>query len=256
MNMLFARRLFGFKRPIQPNPSKFEEDAFEDALQDALLAQDRRTRRVGRWDWLNKPFTLWSLSTVVVGLFTFMYSNYSACRSALNTETNELHRIAQEISYRRSQFLRPNDPIDASADGMAALRRALDPELSYGRSEFKGKWSDELATEGETFLDKWRLVPRERGFGSQLSDEEERRYYFGLGLRKLFSSVYEAHSLSAEASKADDDEKRKLVIERYQFLVKMTLKDYDWIGKTMIFGWSDDGLASPIVCVRRSVWPF
>src|SRR5262249_338014 len=159
--------------------------------------------------------------------------------------TNELHRIAQEISYRRSQFVRPNDPVDASADGMAALRRAPDPELTYGRLEFKGKWPDELATEGETFLDKWRLVPKALGSGFQLSDEEERGYYFGLGLRKLFSSVYEAHSLFIEASKADDDEKRNLVIERYKLLVKMTLEDYDWIGKTMIFGWSDDGLASP-----------
>ncbi len=233
-------------------------EIFEGALETELLTQERRSRRAGQWDWLNRPFTLWTLTTVVAGLITFFYSNYSTCRTVLNADTDELYRVAKEISYRRSQFLRPSNPIDASADGMAALLHVLDPELTFSRSEFKGRWPDELTTEGERLLRKWHFVPpdRELSFGSELSAELLRDYYFGLGLRRLFSSIYDGHELYLGASKADNEEKRNAVLERYHLYTRTTLEDSDWVGKAMIFGWDDSGFTSPVVCLRRSVWPF
>jgi hypothetical protein len=78
----------------------FDEPALEAELRAADQKVEAAARGQRRWSWVNRPITLWLLSTVAVGILTFTYSQYSACRASLATDSSRFARLSEELVLR------------------------------------------------------------------------------------------------------------------------------------------------------------
>jgi len=61
-----------------------DEQALEAELKAAEI--EARTHRWS-WGWVNKPITLWALSTIAVGVLSFTYTQFSTCRARVDTDS-------------------------------------------------------------------------------------------------------------------------------------------------------------------------
>ncbi len=128
----------------------------EPALEAELHAAEQQAEAVARgqrnWSWINRPITLWLLSTVAVGILTFTYSQYSACRAGLTIDSSRFARLSEELVFRVGSIhgvtLANNAPV-------SSYLFVLDPDRHYLFSEFKGRVPNELVAEVKHLLRKW-----------------------------------------------------------------------------------------------------
>ena len=66
--------------PSDAGPA-LDEPALEAELRAAEQNAEAAERGRRNWSWVNRPITLWLLSTVAVGILTFTYSQYQALRA-------------------------------------------------------------------------------------------------------------------------------------------------------------------------------
>lgn len=141
-----------------------EAKAFEEVLEAALITAERR-RESELFATLNKPFTIWSLTTIVAGLIAFLYSNYSTCELARASDNEYLARLEEEISHRYyviSDIFRPfgiysEESPPAIEDLRAAALRLIKTRDYYAAAEFKEKSLDELLTNLDIRYKKWNV---------------------------------------------------------------------------------------------------
>jgi hypothetical protein len=137
--------------PADAGPA-FDERALEAELHAAEQKAAAAARGQRNWSWLNRPITLWLLSTVAVGVLTFTYSQYSACRASLAIDSSRFDRLSQELVLRVGGIygLTLVDNVQA---GTYLL--ILDPDRHFLFTEFKGRLPNELVAEVKQLLRKW-----------------------------------------------------------------------------------------------------
>ena len=128
----------------------------EPALEAELRAAEREAEAAARgrrnWSWVNRPITLWLLSTVAVGILTFTYGQYSACRASLATDSSRFARLSEELVARIGSIygVTLTDNVQPGA-----YLLFLDPDRHFLFSEFKGRLPNELVAEVKQLLRKW-----------------------------------------------------------------------------------------------------
>jgi hypothetical protein len=160
--------------PPQDSQTGIASDAgpalHEHALEAELQAADHKAEAAARgwrnWSWVDRPITLWLLSTVAVGVLSFTYSNYSACRASLEIDSSRFARLSQELVLRVGGIygLTLVDNVQASS-----FLLVLDPDRHFLFTEFKGRLPNELAAEVQQLLRKWQpsaAVGARRGQGA------------------------------------------------------------------------------------------
>ncbi|MGE5538543.1 MAG: hypothetical protein ACM30I_07980 [Gemmatimonas sp.] len=171
--------------------SSFDEEAFE---RDLLFAEAHaraihtREERFGRWAWINKPITIWILTTVAVGLLSFCYTNYSSCRTSLQTDNDRLDRLEAELTYRAGVLVGVVSSYASStkegteddtaeeriAERSTTLAVSMDPSVSYHFEEFRGKFPDEIAYEAGRIVSRWYAAE------ARAADDERRTAMYPL----------------------------------------------------------------------------
>jgi hypothetical protein len=148
----------GFPTPdTQPGiPSDAGPALDEPALEAELRSADQEAEAAARgrrnWSWVNRPITLWLLSTVAVGILTFTYSQYSACRASLAIDSSRFARLSEELVFRVGGIYGVTLANNAPASSYLLV---LDPDRHFLFSEFKGRVPNELVAEVKLLLRKW-----------------------------------------------------------------------------------------------------
>jgi hypothetical protein len=128
----------------------------EPALEAELHAAEQKAAAADRgrrnWSWVNRPITLWLLSTVAVGVLSFTYGQYSACRASFAIDSSRFARLSQELVLRVGGIygLTLVDNVQAGS-----FLLVLDPDRHFLFTEFKGRLPNELAAEVQQLLHKW-----------------------------------------------------------------------------------------------------
>ena len=151
--------------PLDAGPA-LDEPALEAELHAAeqkAAAADRGRRN---WGWVNRPITLWLLSTVAVGILTFTYSQYSACRASLATDSSRFARLSEELVFRVGGIYGVTLAKNAQASYYLLV---LDPDRHFLFSEFKGRVPNELVAEVKQLLRKWH--PSDAALAAALHDQ-------------------------------------------------------------------------------------
>ncbi len=128
-----------------------------------LKAGRTRAGRLG-WGWVNKPITLWALSTVAVGLLSFVYSHFTDCTRRLETDIARYERLFSELATRTSTLY--GIVYQQDAPPTAGLMMALDPGQTYVYAEFKDKSVIEISEEARLIFRRWH--PFEYGMWSDI----------------------------------------------------------------------------------------
>jgi hypothetical protein len=137
--------------PLDAGPP-LDEPALEAELHAAEQKAEAAARGQRRWSWLNRPITLWLLSTVAVGVLTFTYSQYSACRASLALDSARFARLAEELVFRVGGIY----GVTLTDNGQAgSYLVVLDPDRHFLFTEFKGRVPNELVAEVKQLLRKW-----------------------------------------------------------------------------------------------------
>jgi hypothetical protein len=89
---------------------------------------------------------------VAVGILTFTYSQYSACRASLATDSSRFARLSEELVFRVGGLygLTLVDNVQAGT-----YLFILDPDRHFLFTEFKGRLPNELVAEVKQLLGKW-----------------------------------------------------------------------------------------------------
>jgi hypothetical protein len=128
----------------------------EPALEAELHAAEQKAGAAARgrrnWSWVNRPITLWLLSTVAVGVLTFTYSQYSACRSSLAIDSSRFARLSEELVFRVGGIYGVTLTNNVQASSYLLV---LDPDRHFLFTEFKGRVPNELVAEVKQLLRKW-----------------------------------------------------------------------------------------------------
>lgn len=148
----------GFPTPdTQPGiPADAGPALDEPALEAELRAAEQKAAAADRgrrnWSWVNRPITLWLLSTVAVGILTFTYSQYSACRASFAIDSSRFARLSEELVFRVGGIYGITLTDNAQA---SAYLLVLDPDRHFLFTEFKGRLPNELVAEVKQLLRKW-----------------------------------------------------------------------------------------------------
>ena len=137
--------------PADAGPA-LDEPALEAELRSAELEADAAARGRRNWSWVNRPITLWLLSTVAVGILTFTYSQYSACRASLAIDSSRFARLSEELVFRVGGIYGVTLANNVQAGSYLLV---LDPDRHFLFSEFKGRVPNELVAEVKHLLRKW-----------------------------------------------------------------------------------------------------
>jgi len=137
--------------PVDAGPA-LDEPALEAELRSAEQQAEAAERGRRNWSWVNRPITLWLLSTVAVGVLTFTYSQYSACRASLAIDSSRFARLSEELVARVGGIYGLT-LMDNVQPGSYLL--VLDPDRHFLFSEFKGRLPNELVAEVKQLLRKW-----------------------------------------------------------------------------------------------------
>ena len=129
-----------------------DEHALEAELHAAEQNAEAAARGRRNWSWVNRPITLWLLSTVAVGVLSFTYAQYSACRSSLAIDSSRFARLSEELVFRVGGIYGVTLANNVQASTYLLV---LDPDRHFLFSEFKGRVPNELAAEVKQLLRKW-----------------------------------------------------------------------------------------------------
>lgn len=120
------------------------------------------------WEWLNKPISIWLLTSIAAGLIGYLYTNYSSCRASQNADNELLSRLAYELNGRRTII----DNAWLRSEGDAEKKRTyvaerLNVDRYYVFVELKNQSTEALGHEAQRILEKWSIWNE-----SILSEEE------------------------------------------------------------------------------------
>ena len=140
-----------------------EPNQFEDDLERRLAANNRRS-----WvalGWANKPFSIFILSTCLVGLIGYCFTNFTTCHASFVNDTERFNRLWQELSYRAAQVTVKDRELSVEvwrnfnhynrASVMSSWRQALDPSANYLYNENKGRFPYEVLADAQAILRSW-----------------------------------------------------------------------------------------------------
>jgi hypothetical protein len=82
-----------------------DEPDFEADLENEIARQEQLQQKKWDFGWINRPFTLWFMTFIVLGIVGFLYKNYDSCTASMNADSDILRKISIEIKYR-SDLLR------------------------------------------------------------------------------------------------------------------------------------------------------
>ena len=137
--------------PADAGPA-LDEPALEAELHAAEQQAEAAAQGRRNWSWLNRPITLWLLSTVAVGILTFTYGQYSACRASLAIDSSRFARLSEELVFRVGGIYGLTLVNNAPAGSYLLV---LDPDRHFLFGEFKGRVPNELVAEVKQLLRKW-----------------------------------------------------------------------------------------------------
>jgi hypothetical protein len=137
--------------PADAGPT-LDEPALEAELHAAEQKAEAAARGRRNWSWVNRPITLWLLSTVAVGILTFTYSQYSACRASLAIDSSRFARLSEELVFRVGGIYGVTLANNAQASYYLLV---LYPDRHFLFTEFKGRVPNELVAEVKQLLRKW-----------------------------------------------------------------------------------------------------
>ena len=126
-----------------------DEEALEAELRTA--ESEARTRR-WNWGWINKPITLWALSTIAVGVLSFTYTQFSTCQARVDTDSARYIRLVEELSFRSGAIYAAARGADTNIEAFISV---LDPGRTFLFTEFKDRLPNELVAEARQLLRKW-----------------------------------------------------------------------------------------------------
>ncbi|MFL5253961.1 MAG: hypothetical protein ACJ8AI_13910 [Rhodopila sp.] len=138
-----------------------------DALPDAPAAGDSAppragsdTAKSGKWGWLDRPFTLFILGSVLISLSGFTFNNYNTCRGTFAKDQQQLGRLYREYGRRigRLKILQSYAAKDP-AGVIGPARVALDPNARFVFLDFKGRTLDDIDFETNYLETKWNKEP-------------------------------------------------------------------------------------------------
>lgn len=121
--------------PEQPND-------FEQSLEKALVVSTRQ--RASMMEVLNQSFTIFLLSTIVVGLFGYFFTRYSECRSRVVAHAIKWQSLKDEVDGRILTLGHFND---VSGNSIETWATQLDPTRSFYLLEFKGQSVQDLTNQ-------------------------------------------------------------------------------------------------------------
>ena len=127
----------------------------EHALETELQAAEREAAAAGRgwrsWTWINRPITIWILSTVAVGVLSFTYTQFSTCHSSLETDSSRFARLMKELNFRVGAVY----GVAQAGPSAKAFLIVLDPDQQFLFTEFRNRLPNELVAEARQLLRKW-----------------------------------------------------------------------------------------------------
>jgi hypothetical protein len=122
---------------------------------------------VRKWNlaWVNKPITLWILTTCAVGLLGFIYTNYDTCLKEKSADTelirsNNEEIISRIVGARQSadnfvKSFKTSKEYWQTVQAVETLTTSLEPANSYRNSKYKDIWADEIANQVITIENAW-----------------------------------------------------------------------------------------------------
>jgi hypothetical protein len=136
-----------FRREAQVSKSKADDNPaqptdFEHSLEKTLVASTRQ--RVSIMGMLNQSFTIFILSTIVVGLFGYFFTRYSECRSRVVAHAIKWQSLKEEVDGRILTLAHFNEVSGTSIETWVAQ---LDPARSFYLLEFKGQSVQDLTNQ-------------------------------------------------------------------------------------------------------------
>ncbi len=106
--------------------------AFEESLE-ASLRQSEKPARKWNWEWVNRPITLWALSSIAVGIISFFVTQASKCTEALGADRAPYVRLMTELNGRagalKASALMQGDTVQRRESSREAM--AADPSAKY-----------------------------------------------------------------------------------------------------------------------------
>ena len=229
----------------------------------------------GRFGWLNKPFTLWFLSSVILGLIAFSYKNYSTCRTDLSKDEEEFRLNVYELNQRWSSLDSDLRKWPAgSNEQFEIVKRYLDRSAYFFSVETKDKNRRDLALTIERVTRKWHpdwstleATQNYRFLGERMTP---------LGLAPSSNSLVGGPRLAGILSNAWDlvsrytglDEAARRWISR-PYTLGQASPSYNEFAKIegymrgsgygfakLLFDQRDVPFLLPDVCRRKALWPF
>lgn len=85
------------------------EEIYRDEVRKSLSDNKRKSNSI--WTFFNSGLGLWFLSTIVIGVFTYLFNEYKEDRKITAAQETKIRQLDLEIESRISQFWVHLDPI-------------------------------------------------------------------------------------------------------------------------------------------------
>jgi hypothetical protein len=111
------------------------------------------------WEILNKPLTLWLLTSVLISLMGFSYTSYNACRTSLLESEQRLMKLYGEFYVRTARLKHIVDNAKTASDEkiLTYINEALNPDKTFVFLEFKGRTLYDLHAQIYFLENRWGI---------------------------------------------------------------------------------------------------
>jgi hypothetical protein len=186
-----------------------EEEIYRQEVRREIEGEKPSPARSQRlWEVVNKPFVLWSLSTILVGLISWTYASYEAQNRDLSQRTAAVNKIDLEIRNRIGGSLK-------YLNGLQQVRQAIHPDDVFdGALQYLDKNKGEYAVS---------LYPeyKDKGFQALVTDlkglvgaDEQQNFDKALkAYDELKNSRMETSNVNTTRSKPNATEELKVSAE-------------------------------------------
>jgi hypothetical protein len=147
----------------EPHKSAPTDAAIDKELERELCEAEQKQERTSLAELLNKPFTLWILSTFLIGIFSFIYSNYTACQTQRAADNARLLQFAQEVIGREEGLMTLflTNGLTTNEDKVALMqqlaKRWVNSKDNFVMAEFKDYSPEALKNAIELLMAKWDM---------------------------------------------------------------------------------------------------
>ena len=142
-------------------PSTFNEEKLESELEEMESGVRRAERRASRSAFLKglaSGVVIFLVTTGFVTLLAFFHTNYTSCRSGLESDRQRFAFLIDELYYRwgavRGIRVNMQGLLPDNSDVMV-YQAVFDPNITYSNTEFKGRYFDELSKEAARLVWRW-----------------------------------------------------------------------------------------------------